>query len=343
MPESVDPVTTVTVAGPHFDDLAVGDVLDAAPTQTLTPGVAAAHQAILGGRWRLSLDAPLADAVLGHGDGALASPALVCDVAIGQSTGFTQRVRANLFYRGLVLHRPVRIGDTLRTVTRVEALRENRRREGREPTGLVVLRITTVDQEDRPVLDFRRCAMLPLSPGAAPTGHADDLDRFSGDLDGDALRAAASGFDLAAYRAALPTARHLGGVADGTVFDVQGGDVVTSAPELARLSLNVAAVHHDAAAAGGRRLVYGGHTIGLAAAQITRALPDLVTVVAWEGCDHVGPVHEGDTLHGTVEVVGREPTADGGALVRLRSRVRARRADGTDDDVLDWRLVALSA
>ncbi|MGE4426093.1 MAG: acyl dehydratase [Solirubrobacteraceae bacterium] len=342
MSDVVDPVTTVTVAGPYFDDLAVGDVLDAAPAQTITPGLAAAHQAILGGRFRLTLDEPLAAATLGTG-AALASPALVCDVAIGQSTGFTQRVRANLFYRGLVLHRPVRVGDTLRTVTRVEALRENRRREGREPTGLAVLRITTVDQEDRSVLDFRRCAMLPLSPGAAPTGHADDLDRFSGELDPAALGAAAEGFDLDAYRAALPAARHLADTADGTVFDVQGGDVVSSAPELARLSLNVAAVHHDAAAAGGRRLVYGGHTIGLAAAQVTRALPDLVTIVAWEGCDHVGPVHEDDTLHSTVEVLGRDALPGGGALVRLCSRVRARKADGTDADVLDWRLVAVSA
>ena len=57
------------------------------------------------------------------GDGsALAHPALVCDVAIGQSTLATQRVIANLFYRGLVLRRGPRIGDTLRTRTEVVAL-----------------------------------------------------------------------------------------------------------------------------------------------------------------------------------------------------------------------------
>jgi acyl dehydratase len=32
--------------------------------------------------------------------GPLAHPAFVCDVAIGQSTLVTQRVKANLFYRG---------------------------------------------------------------------------------------------------------------------------------------------------------------------------------------------------------------------------------------------------
>ena len=50
----------------------------------------------------------------------------------------------------------------LRTTTDVVARRENRAREGRRPTGPVLLRIRTVDQDDRPVLDFTRCAMLPL-------------------------------------------------------------------------------------------------------------------------------------------------------------------------------------
>ena len=47
--------------------------------------------------------------------GALAHPALVSDVAIGQSTLATQRVKANLFYRGLTFHRFPVIGDTLCT------------------------------------------------------------------------------------------------------------------------------------------------------------------------------------------------------------------------------------
>src|SRR5690349_25071323 len=88
--------------GPFFDDLHVGQVFDTAPSMTLTSGAAATHQAILGDRMRLPLDAELSAAVTG---GALAHPALVCDVAIGQSTLVTQRVMANLFYRGLVFHR----------------------------------------------------------------------------------------------------------------------------------------------------------------------------------------------------------------------------------------------
>jgi hypothetical protein len=46
-------------------------------------------------RLRLALDAELAAAMIGT-DAPLAHPAPVCDVAIGQSTLVTQRVKANL-------------------------------------------------------------------------------------------------------------------------------------------------------------------------------------------------------------------------------------------------------
>ena len=67
------------------------------------------------------------------------------------------------------------------------------------------------------------------------------------------------------------------------------------------------------------------------------------TVVGWEGCDHTGPVYEGDTLHSAVTVTGRQPLPGGGGLVGLRSVVRARRTDGAVDDVLDWRLTGVLA
>ena len=98
-------------------------MIDDAPGLTLTDGHAALHQAIVGDRLRLTLDAPLSRAVTGA-EHVLAHPALVWDVAIGQSTTATQRVIANLFYPGLVFHRAPLIGDTLRTRTEVVALRQ---------------------------------------------------------------------------------------------------------------------------------------------------------------------------------------------------------------------------
>ena len=125
------------------------------------------------------------------------------------------------------------------------------------------------------------------------------------------------------------------------------GDVVSSAPELARLTLNIAAVHHDSRAGVPGRLVYGGHTIGLALAQATRLLPNLATVLAWQSCEHTAPVHEGDTLYSDLHVeTARELPGDRGGVLNLRSVVFAARADsadsaGEDRAVLDWRFTAL--
>lgn len=327
------------VDGPYFEDLRPGMRFDESPGLTLTEGLAAAHRAIVGGRIRLALDAELSRWVLGEG-GTLAAPHLVWDAAIGQSTTATHTVVANLFYRGVVFRRAPRIGDTLRTVTEVAGLRQNSRRPGRAATGLAALRISTRDQAGRPVLDFWRCAMLPLRDGDSDTGHADDLSGVGRDPGDDELASVGAGWDLDAYRAGgggslVPAA--------GDLFRVAGGDVVSSAPELARLTLNVARVHHDDTAGAGGRLVYGGHTIGIALHQAVRALPGLVTVVGWHGCDHVGPVREGDTLASTVEVERTATAPAGGTIAHLRSRVRASRPGGPAAEVLDWRFAALLA
>lgn len=327
-----------TGRGPYFDELAVGQQFTAAPAITLTDGLVAAHQAITGDRLALGLDHELCRAVTG-GD-PLAPPALAWDIAIGQSTVVTQLVRANLFYRGLAFRRVSRIGDTLRTSTQVAALRQNRPREGRAPTGLAALRITTTDQRDRPVLDFWRCAMLPLRDPDRQTGHADDLDLIGRDVTTGELSALARGWQLGllADRAGGP---HPADLRAGQSFAVTGGDVVSAAPELARLTLNIAAVHHDARAGGNGRLVYGGHVIGLALSQAARTLPALATVAGWHGCDHLAPVAEGDTLRSTIVVEHVDHLPGGAGLVHLRSLVRA---DGPPQrDVLDWRYVALLA
>jgi acyl dehydratase len=324
--------------GPYFDDLTVGQEFTGAPAMTLTEGLAAAHQAITGGRLALALDHELCREVTGGGP--LAHPALVWDVANGQSTLVTRHVRANLFYRGLTFRRAPVIGDTLRTRTEVVALRQNQPRPGRAPTGLAALRITTTDQESRPVLDYWRCAMLPLRDQHAQTGHADELDRVGRDASAQAFAAPVAGWRLDRLARRLP-GPHPAGLHAGQRFEVTGGDVVSSAPELARLTLNVAAVHHDARAGGGERLVYGGHTVALALSQTARAMPALVTVAGWHSCDHLGPVREGDTLRSTITVDLVDYLPEGGGLVHLRSLVRA---DGEPDrDVLDWRFVAVLA
>ena len=326
---------TLAGQGPFFDDLAIGRKF-AAPAITLTEGMAAAHQAITGDRLALVLDHELCRRVTGGGP--LAAPSLVWDVAIGQSTVVTQLVKANLFYRGLAFRRAPLIGDTLTTVTEVVALRQNAPRDGRAATGLAALRIDTSDQEGRPVLGFWRCAMLPLRDPSVQTGNGDDLSEVGRDAPPPDYEAPVADWQLDSFGGAGPRPAEL---VAGQSFEVAGGDVVSSAPELARLTANIAAVHHDQTAAGGERLVYGGHAIGLALSQATRAIPSIVTVTGWHGCDHLAPVREGDTLRSTLTVEDVDYLPEGGGLVHLRSLVRA---DGPDArDVLDWRYVAVVA
>ncbi|MCE2872200.1 MAG: hypothetical protein LW605_00325 [Xanthomonadales bacterium] len=125
MPE---PTTTepIILGGPWFEDFHRGLEFDA-PAVTLTESHAAFHQALSGDRLRLPLDHHASREVTGL-DTPLVHPLVAIHIAIGQSTWASQRVKANLFYRGLVLLRPVFLGDTLHTTTRVVALRQNRQR-----------------------------------------------------------------------------------------------------------------------------------------------------------------------------------------------------------------------
>jgi acyl dehydratase len=348
---------------PYFEELQVGRLERGAPAVTLTGGMAGVHRAIVGDRLALALDATLARTVL-DAPALLAHPALVWDVAIGQSTLLTGRVIANLFYRGLVLQRMPVIGDTLSTSTEVVALRQTTPRPGRPASGLAALRVRTSDQAGRAVLDFWRCAMLPLRDPAGRTESEDSFEQIPRELDAKALREASADWRLDAFVDSRGGERErLSRSAPGTRWTIDGGDVVSAAPELARLTLNVAAVHHDRHShREGRRLVYGGHTIGLAAAQASRLLPEIVTIAGWHSCEHLAPVHEGDTLYSELELERCEPLGRGGALAHLRSRVIAigeggdggEGADGVSDvddgagedggrPVLDWRFVAVVA
>ena len=230
----------------------------------------------------------------------------------------------NLFYRGLILLTPVFIGDTLRTRTEVVALKQNSRRADGSATGLVALRIRTHNQRGEPVLDFWRCPMIPLREPAAETGHADRFDQIPDELELErVVDAAPAGWDFDGAARGRARASASPSSSAGTVYEVEGRDTVTAAPELARLTLNVAKAHTDAGGSlHGRRLVYGGHTISIAAAHLSRALPALATIVAWRGCDHLGPVFEGDVLrdHASRSRDGTSSTGPAAGLVDLRMR-----------------------
>ncbi|HEY4135930.1 MAG TPA: MaoC family dehydratase [Alphaproteobacteria bacterium] len=339
----------INVGGPWFEDLAVGQAIADTPAVTITDGHAALHMAAIGDRMRLPLDHGLS-ATVTEEPRALVHPMLVANMAIGQTTWASFRVKANLFYRGLVLRQPVFIGDTLSTVTKVVALKQNAPKPGRAATGLVGLEIVTTNQRDETVLRFWRCPMVACRDPNAATGHADSLDAIPAEIaDADLRAAVPAHWNLDAFRR-LP-GLHAADVKRGTRYNIEARDSVSVAPEIARLTLNMAMTHFDAAASiYGTRLIFGGHAIGIASAQIVRALPNIVTLIAWRGCDHLAPVFEGDMLSTRLGVEGVTPLENGGALVDLRAIVTAERGleairvgQSQGAEVLDWRVVALMA
>ncbi len=331
---------TTSISGPWFEDFHLGLEFDA-PAVTLTEGQAAQYQALFGDRLRLPLDHWTSRRITDT-EAPLAHPLLAINIAIGQSTWASQRVKANLFYRGLVLQRAPRLGDTLSTRTRVVGLRQNRLQPGRAATGVVALEMTTTDQHDRPVLHFWRCPMIPCRD-VRETGHAMDLDAIGTATDAATARSAVpSDWDLA------PAQRWLGRRASdlriGERFEIEARDTITSAPELVRSSLNMAMAHTDAKLSYlGERLVYGGHVIFMAFAQVTRALPNLLTMVAWDSCDHTAPVVENDRLRTAFTVLERIDLHQG-ALLRLGVEAFSARGEPEQETrVLDWKVWIWSA
>ncbi len=325
---------------PWFEDFSVGDDLSQVPSVTLTDGYAAVHQAMFADRYRPAIDAPLS-ARLTRDNRLLANPSLVCNIAIGASTVPTQRVLGNLFYRGLRFHRPVFIGDTLTTQTKVLALRQNTIKPGRAASGMVGLEIHTVNQKGETVLLFWRCPMVPCRDSDANTGHADDLKVMPEVISKKDVFASIPDWNYSV----LPVEAI--DFNPGEVIDVEARDTVTMAPELVRMSLNMAMTHTDVSrSVYDKRLVYGGHTISMAASQLARILPSLAMIVCWYKCDHVAPVFEEDILSSRIHVKEVNDVA-GGRLMKLAIDVFAERVDtsgGIQSNirVLDWQLAVMT-
>jgi len=329
------------VTGPYFEDFHHGLEFDA-PGVTLTEGHAALHQAMFGDRLRLPLDHATSARVT-NSSAPLCHPLLAINIAIGQSTWASQRVKANLFYRGLVLRRPVFLGDTLHTRTKVVGLRQNKPQAGRAATGIVALEMTTTNQHGEIVLHFWRCPMIPCRNPQAQTGRIDDLESIGkGVTLDDVLTAVPTHWDMTPASGWLGT--RASSIPSGERFVIEARDTITSAPELVRLSLNMAMAHTDSKLSYlGERLVFGGHTIFMGFAQITRGLPNLLTVLAWENCDHVAPVVEGDRLRTEFTVTDVKPVgASGASLLRIDAECFSARGNPEEETrVLDWKFWAL--
>ena len=330
------------IDGPFFEDFYNGQIFGA-PAVTVTEGFCSIYQSITGDRMRLSLDHELTKKVTGSNSG-MVHPMLVINIVNGQTTYASQNVKGNLFYRGLIMKSPVFIGDTLTTTTKVVGLNQNKNKPGRNATGMVALEIETLNQNNECVMRYWRCPMIPCRDPSAETGHLDDFSQIPKGLPEEAILASVpSTWNIepltnSSFEPSLPNLQQQDRVV------VTGQDTITCAAELVRLTGNIAFAHTDASRSYLKnRLVYGGHTISLAYAQIMRAIPDTVTLIGWQGCDHLAPVLEEDIIRSEFEVLRVNQVPSGGTLKELKVDTFAKRLNRDNEyeetQVLDWRLI----
>jgi 2-methylfumaryl-CoA hydratase len=328
-------MSSIHADGPYYDWLTPGQQLTPQHAVTLDDGLASFYQAMSGEALALPLSAPLSKAVTGK-DARLASAGLVINLSIGQSTVATRRAIANLFYRNMRVLRPVHLGETLHTVVTIKAMSDASSKPGQPLRGKALLGIvTTADGEV--VLDYERCALLPVSEGGSLPGHSADVGPADSPL------------DLTQYANLLPVSWNADAFTPTDVWtDATDGtrDHVDLAASFARITHNRAIVHRDATASVyGKRLVYGGHVVALAQASLTRCLPHVATVVAWHSCSHTGPAFEGDLLSFSHRLAGELPGPNGWALQAVEITGSAvRETPGSDsrvttDEILRWTVI----
>jgi len=312
--------------GPYYEDMTPGLVFPSPPAVTVDSGITASYQSIVGEALPLVLDQQLCKAVTGS-TSRLISPGLLLHLSIGASTVATKNVIANLFYRNVRILRQIHVGETIHTVTRVDAMSDSAPRPDREPRGKVLLGIVTTADGD-PILDYQRCPLIRLKEGNLP-GYDDDLGEnpqleIESYIDPSLLE-----WDLEH----LPPTPKL---ELGEVINDPLRDIISQTSSLIRLTHNVAAVHRDVDASPySQRLVYGGHTVALAQASLSRMIPNIATIVGWHICDHLGPVFEGDLLSFQHKPVN-EIILGNGRLVALEVKAFAHRKNSDPVEVLNW-------
>lgn len=315
---------------PYADDLTIGVSLEPAPDITLDAGLAAQYLAISGDQLRAALSDPFSRELTGRRE-RLANPGLVLAASIGQSTVATGRVIANLRYDNVELARQVHLGETLRTI--VTPLGASYTRSGTDRAKVLLNMLVTSDSGDT-VAEYQRLALLPVSDparmvvsDAQEPGAPKPLDDYA---------------HLVPEDWQSPVAARSAPVA-GDRWSDPLADTVSSARELVRLTQNRAAAHRDARAGiEGQRLVYGGHTVALAQASVSRGFVDLLTVLAWRSCDHLAPVFEDELLSFEVTVDAVAPRGRF-RLVDATVVATAHRGDAPPVPVLEWHPVLLLA
>ncbi|WP_454743573.1 MaoC family dehydratase [Cupriavidus necator] len=309
--------------GNFFEDFHLGQVLQHGTPRTVTDADSSLYIALTGAR-HPAHSALTAAKLLGYSQRPL-DDLLVFNIAFGKTVpDISINAVANLGYAELRFLEPVYPGDTLHCESAVIGLRENS--NGR--SGIVYVRSTCYDQNDRSVLTWVRWVMvLKRDLGAKAT--ETHVPEFAPIVPLEQLTNSVK----VASRDALDDWCEMSGSVDlwdsyniGDRVNHPQGMTIEEADHMSatRLYQNNARAHFDALAmqesAVGRRLVYGGHVMSICRALAYDGLENVAGILAINGGTHAAPTVAGDTLYAFTEVLDKwklPGRSDMGAL-RLR-------------------------
>ncbi len=307
---------TKTNPGNFFEDFELGQVIHHATPRTVTEGDRALYGAIYPTRFAIPSSAAFAASV--GLEPAPVEELIGFHIAFGKTVpDVSLNAVANLGYAECRFHRPVRVGDTLRTSSEVIGLKEN----SNGKTGVVYVRSTATDEHAEVVIDWARWVMVHKRDHAAsaPETVVPELADVVAPED----LIVPEGLDFAGYDDVAAGAPHRWADYEvGERIDHVDGVTLTDAEHMmaTRLWQNTAKVHFNTEARpDGERLVYGGHIISLARALSFNGLANAQLIVAINAGAHTAPAFAGDTVCAWSEVLDRAETSTPGVgALRLR-------------------------
>jgi 2-methylfumaryl-CoA hydratase len=310
-----------TSPGNFFEDFRIGQVIRHATPRTVTTGDAALYTGLFGARFAVQSSDPFAKTI-GYPRAPI-DDLLVFHIVFGKTVpDVSLNAVANLGYANCCFRGPVYPGDTLNSQSEVIGLKENSSRK----TGIVYVRTTGYNQEQKPVLEYVRWVMVRKRDEAAPAP-GDHVPRLPTALEPKVLGEACPAINVPAYDLELAgSAYKFGDYAVGEKIDHVDGITVEEAEHMmaTRLYQNTARIHFDQFAAKqgrfGRRLIYGGHVISLARSLSFNGLANAFHVAAINGGRHVAPLFAGGTVYAWSEVLAKAelPGRDDVGGLRLR-------------------------
>jgi 2-methylfumaryl-CoA hydratase len=299
-------MTAKATAGRFFEDFALGQRIVHAIPRTLHGGDLSLYTALTGDRRPLSSSTELARSLGFYRE--VVSDLLAFHIVFGASVpDISFNATANLGYADVRFLRPVYPGDTLVADSEVIGLRE----VSAGDAGIVYVNTRGTNQKGQEIVSFVRWVLVPKRDASAQT--TSRVPTLPDHVSIDRLPVPEV-LNLQRFRDLLWAT---GGRAlwdDYTAGDkiVHGGAMTIEEADhvqATRLYHNTARVHFDAhtmaSSRFGRRLVYGGHVISVAAALAQDGLENVLKMAAWNAGVHANPTFAGDTISAWTEVVDK--------------------------------------